>query len=159
LNRFSTSLVLYRLFFHPLNQYPGPFLCKITRFVASWHVITRDSHEWMISLHKKVFPPTSNYLIKPNGSSMVIQSEFRRMNCPSFQHLPLMHSMAVKPESCREDPSMLEIPIGQQTLCFQHRIWESIDGDGRHGNAVLEVSSSESMSLVCFTTSMSSLLK
>ncbi|KAF2807450.1 cytochrome P450 [Mytilinidion resinicola] len=50
---YNSSIVLYRVFFHPLNQYPGPILCKITRFASSWHVMTRDSHEWQISLHKK----------------------------------------------------------------------------------------------------------
>ncbi|EXJ90055.1 hypothetical protein A1O3_03123 [Capronia epimyces CBS 606.96] len=49
----SLVLVVYRLFFHPLQRYPGPWLCKITRFVASWHVITQDSHRWMMKLHEK----------------------------------------------------------------------------------------------------------
>ncbi|OCK77036.1 cytochrome P450 [Lepidopterella palustris CBS 459.81] len=53
LTTLSTSILLYRVFFHPLNKYPGPILCKITKFVSTYHVMTRDSHEWMVDLHKK----------------------------------------------------------------------------------------------------------
>ena len=49
----SGSIFLYRLFFHPLRQYPGPWLCKLTRFVATYHIMKRDTHLWLIDLHQK----------------------------------------------------------------------------------------------------------
>jgi tryprostatin B 6-hydroxylase len=50
----SLSIVIYRLFLHPLRAYPGPVSGKLTRFVASWHVVARDSHQWIMDQHKKV---------------------------------------------------------------------------------------------------------
>jgi hypothetical protein len=50
----SLSIFVYRVFLHPLNDYPGPLLCKITRFIATYHVIRRDTHVWLDDLHNKV---------------------------------------------------------------------------------------------------------
>ncbi|OQU93626.1 hypothetical protein CLAIMM_00108 [Cladophialophora immunda] len=48
-----TSMTLYRVFFHPLNRFPGPLFCKITRFVATYHALQRDTHVWLHDLHEK----------------------------------------------------------------------------------------------------------
>ncbi|KAI0451920.1 cytochrome P450 [Xylaria acuta] len=38
------SLLIYRLFFHPLREYPGPFLAKITHGYGGFHAIKGRHH-------------------------------------------------------------------------------------------------------------------
>lgn len=37
-------LFTYRLFLHPLRNYPGPPLAKITNAYAGFHALLRQSH-------------------------------------------------------------------------------------------------------------------
>ncbi|KAE8331454.1 cytochrome P450 [Aspergillus sergii] len=53
LDALAISIAVYRLFLHPLRSYPGPISCRLTRFIASWHVLKRDSHKWMAELHRQ----------------------------------------------------------------------------------------------------------
>ncbi|KAI5803281.1 cytochrome P450 [Peziza echinospora] len=53
---YFTTLIVYRLYLHPLAKYPGPFLAKITPMHASWHAYKGDRHLLLYRLHKKYGP-------------------------------------------------------------------------------------------------------
>lgn len=52
---YFSSLVIYRLFFHPLAKFPGPKLAAITRYVEGYYdVVLGGQYTWKIAeLHKK----------------------------------------------------------------------------------------------------------
>lgn len=43
----------YRLYFHPLALFPGPFWARLTVIPSWWHTRTGDRHIWMHSLQEK----------------------------------------------------------------------------------------------------------
>lgn len=52
---YFTSLIFYRLFFHPLAGFPGPKLAAITRYVEGYYdVVLGGQYTWKIAeMHKK----------------------------------------------------------------------------------------------------------
>lgn len=48
-----TSIVTYRLFFHPLRHFPGPLAAKMTRFYGPWTARNRQMHLEQKKLFKK----------------------------------------------------------------------------------------------------------
>lgn len=49
----GSSIVVYRLFLHPLRTYPGPVLGKLSKFHFSYICGTGNSHRYLESLHHK----------------------------------------------------------------------------------------------------------
>ncbi|KAL2130086.1 hypothetical protein VTI74DRAFT_6924 [Chaetomium olivicolor] len=50
---YTTCLVVYRLFFHPLAKYPGPFLAKLTDAYMLYYAWKGDRHLEFWRLHEK----------------------------------------------------------------------------------------------------------
>ncbi len=51
-----TSITIYRLFFHPLRRFPGPFLCRLSNLYHMWLIRKSDNHLVMRKLHEKYGP-------------------------------------------------------------------------------------------------------
>ena len=49
----TTPLLLYRLLFHPLAKYPGPWLAKLTELYPLYHSIIGDQHITFWRLHQR----------------------------------------------------------------------------------------------------------
>lgn len=50
------AIVVYRLHFHPLSRYPGPFWARITSFPSYWHTLRQDRHIWLWRLQEEYGP-------------------------------------------------------------------------------------------------------
>ncbi|RSM20901.1 hypothetical protein CDV31_000272 [Fusarium ambrosium] len=53
---YTFGLVVYRVFFHPLAKYPGPFLAKITDAYQLYHAWKGDRHLEFWRMHQKYGP-------------------------------------------------------------------------------------------------------
>lgn len=49
----GSSIAAYRLLFHPLREYPGPILGRLSKFHFSYICGTGQSHRYLESLHRK----------------------------------------------------------------------------------------------------------
>ncbi|KAF5240860.1 hypothetical protein FANTH_9381 [Fusarium anthophilum] len=58
------AIVLYRLYFHPLPKYPGPFWTRISALPAYYYTLRQDRHIWFWQLQEKYGP---TFRITPNS--------------------------------------------------------------------------------------------
>ncbi|KAH8118549.1 cytochrome P450 [Phellopilus nigrolimitatus] len=64
-----SSIVIYRIsFLHPLANYPGPFLAKISKFHGMWKMSSGKNHIYHYDLHKRYGPFVR---VGPNELSIV----------------------------------------------------------------------------------------
>lgn len=47
------SMTTYRVFFHRLRKFPGPFLAKVTKFWHVFHTLNSQNHALLNDLHGK----------------------------------------------------------------------------------------------------------
>lgn len=47
------STAIYRLYFHPLAKFPGPFWARLTSFPSYWYTLRQDRHVWLLQLQQQ----------------------------------------------------------------------------------------------------------
>ncbi|KAF1933771.1 cytochrome P450 67 [Didymella exigua CBS 183.55] len=69
----------YRLYFHPLASFPGPFWAKLSTFPAWWHSKNQDRHLWHLILQEQYGP---EYRYAPNSVCLNTPSAYRHIFGP-----------------------------------------------------------------------------
>lgn len=67
--------IIYRVYFHPLAKYPGPFLAKITNFYGAYYNGIGDLHIQVEKGFKKYGP-----VIRQGPNKLMFQSETALMS-------------------------------------------------------------------------------
>lgn len=70
---------VYRLYFHPLASYPGPFWARLTTFPSWWHTYNLDRHIWLRRLHDEYGPAVRS---TPGGVVLNTPDAFRALTGP-----------------------------------------------------------------------------
>ncbi|RPA99485.1 cytochrome P450 [Choiromyces venosus 120613-1] len=83
---YISSLVLYRLFFHPLARIPGPFLAKITDWYTVYYAYRGDRYLALYKAHEKYGPVIR---FAPNLISFNSASSLKAI----YGHSPLSRSL------------------------------------------------------------------
>jgi sugar lactone lactonase YvrE len=50
---YIVATAVYRLYFHPLAKFPGPFWARLTTFPSWWHSKNQDRHLWLLRLQEQ----------------------------------------------------------------------------------------------------------
>ena len=71
-----TSLLVYRLFFNPLNKIPGPFGARISKFDTVFRNAKLDGHHQLLRLHQKYgrfvrIGPNDLSVTDPDGTQVI----------------------------------------------------------------------------------------
>jgi hypothetical protein len=71
-----TSLLIYRLFFNPLNKIPGPFFARISKFDTVFRNVKFDGHLQILRLHQKYgrfvrIGPNDLSVADPDGTQVI----------------------------------------------------------------------------------------
>ncbi|KAI1342844.1 cytochrome P450 [Xylariaceae sp. FL0016] len=61
---YIVSVIVYRLFFHPLAKIPGPFWARLSGYPAFWYALKKERHVWLWDLQEKYGP---TFRIAPNS--------------------------------------------------------------------------------------------
>lgn len=116
-----TSMVVYRCLFHPLNQFPGPPLARVSKLYHAYQCLTQNSYEILAQWHAQYGPAVRVgklvwcLSIPISRASNVVKQG--RMKFLSLIPVPRMQSMectvlALKPLGMRWET--------QWSLCIQY---------------------------------------
>jgi len=96
-----SSLVIYRLFFNPLNKFPGPYWARLSKFDYVFRVASKmNSHHRLYELHRKYgrfvrIGPNDISVTHPDGVQVVSGLHSKCSKAPWYsQDMPLtsMHT-------------------------------------------------------------------
>ncbi|KAF6812374.1 L-ornithine-N5-monooxygenase [Colletotrichum musicola] len=73
------SIGVYRLIFHPLRRFPGPFQAKVTKLYIPWINLDWKLHEYYLEMHQKY----GDFVrVGPNDISVVNLDAFNKLHGP-----------------------------------------------------------------------------
>lgn len=79
------AIVVYRLHFHPLSRYPGPFWARITSFPSYWHTFRQDRHIWLWRLQEEYGKCHLDPAFRSHSKGMTAK---REVPGPTFRYRP-----------------------------------------------------------------------
>ncbi|KAF2261282.1 cytochrome P450 [Lojkania enalia] len=84
---YCSAVIAYRVWFHPLGKYPGPFLAKFTDWYSVYHCMRGDRHIDFYKLHCKYGPVVryGPHRISMNTSKALREIYHVRSNCQKSQ--------------------------------------------------------------------------
>ncbi|RAL08542.1 cytochrome P450 [Aspergillus homomorphus CBS 101889] len=91
---YISCICIYRLYFHPLAEYPGPLSGKLTTWRAVWHGRSGDLHVDIWRCHQK-YGPIFRYA--PHRVVFASNTGF--------------HGMDILPNSVQQEPVLYSIPL------------------------------------------------
>ncbi|CAI6337189.1 unnamed protein product [Periconia digitata] len=71
---------IYRLYFHPLAKFPGPFWARLSVFPSWWNTRYGDRHLWLYSLQEKYGP---EFRYRPDSVLINTPSAFKKVFGPT----------------------------------------------------------------------------
>ncbi|KAL8822793.1 MAG: hypothetical protein Q9191_006478 [Dirinaria sp. TL-2023a] len=97
-----TSMVIYRVFFHRLGQFPGPHLAKVSKFYHSLCCYRMDNHKVRARWHEQYgdfvrIGPNELSIISPNAQTTILGPASPCLKSPwydyvVYQNLESLHS-------------------------------------------------------------------
>ncbi|CBX94241.1 hypothetical protein IAQ61_006395 [Plenodomus lingam] len=77
---YAVSVAIYRLYFHPLAKFPGPFWACLSTFPSWWHTRKGDRHIWLYSLQEKY---GTEFRYRPDSVLVNTPSAFKKIFGPA----------------------------------------------------------------------------
>ncbi|KAF4499425.1 Isotrichodermin C-15 hydroxylase [Fusarium agapanthi] len=99
ISSWAISVIVYRLFFHPLSKYPGPFWARISEFPAYYHTKKQNRHIWLWQLQQKYGPkfriaPDSVLINTPTGLKTIFTNKANVKKAEYYKSYPRnIHAM------------------------------------------------------------------
>ncbi|KAL7755384.1 hypothetical protein ACKLNR_014482 [Fusarium oxysporum f. sp. zingiberi] len=93
------SVIVYRLYFHPLSKYPGPFWARISAFPAYYRTKKQNRHIWLWQLQQKYGPtfritPDSVLINTPTGLKTIFTNKANVKKAEYYKAYPRnIHAM------------------------------------------------------------------
>ncbi|KAB5546803.1 cytochrome P450 [Coniochaeta sp. 2T2.1] len=97
-----TSIAVYRIFLHPLRNFPGPFWARLSNFYHSRSIQKSDNYLFMQTLHQKYGPivrtgPGNLSVSDPNAIRVVLANESKCTKSPWYdKSLPVVNLHTVR---------------------------------------------------------------
>ncbi|KAF2108558.1 cytochrome P450 [Lophiotrema nucula] len=70
---------IYRLYFHPLAKFPGPFWARVSSWPSYWHTVKQDRHVWLFQLQEQY---GSTFRYRPDAVLFNTPTAFRHIYGP-----------------------------------------------------------------------------
>ncbi|KAK4041875.1 cytochrome P450 [Parachaetomium inaequale] len=104
-----TSIALYRLFFHPLRRFPGPFWARLSNLYHARIIRKSDNYLVIQKLHEKYGPivrtgPSNLSISDVNAVRVVLSNESKCIKSPWYERsLPLVNLHTVRDKRAHDN--------------------------------------------------------
>ncbi|KAK3323140.1 cytochrome P450 family protein [Cercophora scortea] len=103
-----TSIAIYRLWFHPLSKFPGPFWARLSNFYHAYIIRKSDNYLVMQKLHEKYGPivrtgPSNLSVNDPAAIDIVLSNSSKCVKSPWYERsLPVVNLHTVRDQKTHD---------------------------------------------------------